>query len=147
MPRGWLIGLHLVGVVLWMGGLLSFSRILGYHSKELPSVRPRLTFIEGRLNWLVAVPGAVVTLVFGAWLWWEHGRAWFAVASWMHYKLAFVVALAGIHLALTLKHRQVLRAPPAAPMSRGLYAALHGTVGLLLIIIVLLATTQPMSQQ
>jgi hypothetical protein len=32
-------------------------------------------------------------------------------------------------------------------MSRGLYAALHGTVGLLLIAIVLLATNQPMSQQ
>jgi len=147
MTRGWLVGLHLIGVVLWMGGLLAFSRILGYQSKELPSVRPRLTFIEGRLNWLVAVPGAVLTIVFGVWLAVEHGEAWFRVAAWMHYKLALVVVVAVIHVVLTIKIGQIRRAAPTAPMSRGLYAALHGTVGLLLIAIVLLATNQPMSQQ
>ena len=83
MTRGWLVGLHLIGVVLWMGGLLAFSRILGYQSKELPSVRPRLTFIESRLNWLVAVPGALLTIVFGVWLAWQHGEAWFRVSLWM----------------------------------------------------------------
>lgn len=145
MARGWLIGFHLIGVVLWMGGLLAFSRILGYHTKELPSARPRFTFVEGRLNWLVAIPGAIVTVVFGVWIAVEHGLAWFRVASWMHWKLALVLAVAVIHLVLTVKHHQVRRAPPAAPMNRALYAALHGTVGLLLIAIVLLATNQPMS--
>ena len=147
MARGWLIGFHLIGVVLWMGGLMAFSRILGYQSKELPSVRPRLTFIESRLNMLVAAPGALLTIVFGVWLAVQHGAAWFRVASWLHYKLALVVAVAVIHVVLTIKIRQIRRAAPSAPMSRGLYAALHGTVGLLLIAIVLLATNQPMSQQ
>ena len=147
MTRGWLVGLHLIGVVLWMGGLLSFSRILGYHSKELPSARPRFTFVEGRLNWLVAVPGAVLTIVFGVWLVREHGSAWFHVALWMHYKMALVLAVVVIHVVLTVKHAQIRRAAPSAPMSRGLYAALHGTIGLLLIAIVLLATNQPMSQR
>jgi putative membrane protein len=147
MSRGWLLGFHLIGVVLWMGGLMAFSRILGYHSKELPSARPRFTFIEGRLNWLVAVPGAVLTIVFGVWLAYTHGMAWFRVASWLHYKLALVVAVVAIHVVLTVKHHQIRRAHPSAPMSRGLYAALHGTVGLLLIAIVLLATNQPMSQR
>ena len=141
------MGLHLIGVVLWMGGLLAFSRILGYQSKELPSVRPRLTFIEGRLNWLVAMPGALLTIVFGVWLAVQHGEVWFRVALWMHYKLALVVVVAVIHVVLTVKIAQIRRAAPTAPMSRGLYAALHGTVGLLLIAIVLLATNQPMSQQ
>ncbi|MDB4966120.1 MAG: rane protein [Myxococcales bacterium] len=147
MARGWLIGFHLIGVVLWMGGLMAFSRILGYHSKELPSARPRFTFIEGRLNWLVAVPGAVLTVAFGLWLAIDHGMAWFRVASWMHWKLTLVLAVVVIHTVLTVKHGQIRRAHPAEPMSRGLYAALHGTVGLLLIAIVLLATTQPMSQR
>jgi putative membrane protein len=146
VTRSWLVGFHLIGVVLWMGGLLSFSRILGYHAKELPSARPRFTFIEGRLNWLVAVPGAVLTIVFGLWLINDYGMAWFRVASWMHWKLALVAAVAVIHVILTVKHRQIRRAHPAQPMSRALYAALHGTVGLLLIIIVLLATNQPMLQ-
>jgi uncharacterized integral membrane protein (TIGR00701 family) len=147
MARGWLIGFHLIGVVLWMGGLMAFSRILGYQSKELPSVRPRLTFIESRLNMLVAAPGALLTIVFGVWLAVQHGAAWFRVASWLHYKLALVCVVLVIHVVLTVKIRQIRRAAPSAPMSRGLYAALHGTVGLLLIAIVLLATNQPMSQQ
>jgi putative membrane protein len=147
MARGWLLGFHLIGVVLWMGGLLSFSRILGYHTKEDPSVRPRLTFIEGRLNMLVAVPGALLTIACGVWLAWQHGMQWFRVAAWLHWKLVFVVAVAAIHVVLTVKHRQVLRAHPATKMSRGLYASLHGMVGLLVIVIVLLATHQPMSQQ
>jgi putative membrane protein len=147
MARGWLIGFHLIGVVLWMGGLMSFSRIMGYHSKELPSVRPRFTFIEGRLNWLVAVPGAVLTVAFGLWLVIDHGMAWFRVASWMHYKLALVLGVVVIHVLLTVKQAQIRRAHPSEPMNRALYAALHGTVGLLLIAIVLLATNQPMSQR
>ena len=126
---------------------MSFSRILGYHSKELPSARPRFTFIEGRLNWLVSVPGAVLTVVFGVWLAYQHGAAWFRVASWMHYKLTLVLAVVAIHVVLTVKHAQIRRAAPSAPMSRGLYAALHGTIGLLLIAIILLATNQPMSQR
>lgn len=145
--RGWLIGFHLIGVVLWMGGLLAFSRILGYHAKELPSARPRLTFVEGRLNYLVAVPGAVLTIVFGVWLAWQHGMGWFRVALWLHIKLALVAATVAIHAVLSVKHWQIRRAHPEAPMSRALFAALHGTVGLLLIAIVLLATTQPMSQR
>ena len=147
MARGWLVGFHLIGVVLWMGGLMAFSRILGYHAKELPSARPRFTFIEGRLNWLVAVPGAFITIACGLSLAYAHGLAWFRVASWLHYKLALVAAVVAIHAFLTVKHHQVRRAHPAAPMSRGLYAALHGLVGLLLIATVLLATNQPMSQR
>ncbi|MCU1283273.1 MAG: hypothetical protein JWM53_6819, partial [bacterium] len=39
------------------------------------------------------------------------------------------------------------RAHPSEPMSRGLYSALHGFVGLQLIALVLLATNPPMSQR
>ena len=145
--RGWLLGFHLIGVVLWMGGLMSFSRIMGYHAKEAPSVRPRFSFIEGRLNYLVAVPGAVLTVTFGLWMAWQHGMQWFRVASWMHYKLTLVVGVLVIHVLLSVKHAAIRRAGPSAPVSRALFASLHGTVGLLLIAIVLLATHQPMSQQ
>jgi uncharacterized integral membrane protein (TIGR00701 family) len=146
MTRGWLVGFHLIGVVLWMGGLLTFSRVLGYHTKELPSVRPRLTYIEGRLNALVAWPGAVITVATGLWMTVNYGRLWFRGAAWLHFKLALVLVTLAIHVVLTVKHRQILRAHPAQPLSRGLYAALHGIVGLLLIAIVLLATNQPMWQ-
>jgi putative membrane protein len=145
--RGWLLGFHLVGVVLWMGGLMAFSRIMGYHAKEAPSVRPRYSFLEGRLNYLVALPGAFLTVAFGVWMAYQHGMQWFRVAAWLHYKLALVAIVAVIHALLSVKHYQIRRASPSAPVSRALFASLHGTVGLLLIAIVLLATHQPMSQQ
>jgi putative membrane protein len=143
--RAWLISFHLLGVVLWMGGLLTFSRILGYHAREAPSVRPRYTWLEGRLNHLVSVPGALVTVGFGLWLAVQHGWPWFRVAVWLHYKLALVAGVAAIHVALTVQQRRIARRAPDAPVPRALFAALHGTVGLLLIGILLLATHQPMS--
>lgn len=143
--RASLLALHLIGVVLWMGGLLAFSRILGYHAREAPSARPRLTYIEGRLNWLVAVPGAVITLAFGWWLVSNYGGlAWIGVTLWMKWKLALAAAVMVLHVVLTVRHRKILRAPPDAPMKRGLYAALHGTVGLLLIALLFLATHKPL---
>jgi uncharacterized integral membrane protein (TIGR00701 family) len=145
--RSWLLGFHLIGVVLWMGGLLTFSRILGYHSKEAPSVRPRFSFLEGRLNGLVAIPGAVLTILFGVLMTVDYGKAWFRVAIWLHYKLTLVIVVAIIHVVLTIKQRQIARQNPEVPLNRALYASLHGIIGLLVIIIILLATHQPMSQQ
>jgi putative membrane protein len=144
--RATLLAFHLVGVVLWMGGLLTFSRILGYHAREAPSVRPRYTWLEGRLNGLVALPGAVITIGFGIWLLDVYGLAWLRVARWMHYKLALVGVVVVLHLLLTLKQRVIARQRPDEPVSRALFAALHGTIGLLLIAIFLLATHQPMAQ-
>lgn len=129
-----------------MGGLLTFSRILGYHGREAPSVRPRFSWLEGRLNLLVAVPGAVITIVFGVWLIIIYGRAWFHVARWLHWKLTLVLVVVALHAVLTVMQRRIARQAPEEKVNRALFSALHGTVGLLLIAIVLLATHQPMAQ-
>jgi protoporphyrinogen IX oxidase len=142
--RETLLALHLVGVVLWMGGLLTFSRVLGYHAREAPSVRPRYTWLEGRLNYLVTIPGMVITLGFGGWLTAHYGADWLRVSKWMHYKLTLVAAVMVIHLVLTIKQRAIARAAPQAPMKRALYAALHGILGLLLIGILFLAAHKPL---
>jgi putative membrane protein len=143
--RATLLALHLLGVVLWMGGLLTFSRILGYHTRESPSVRPRYTWLEGRLNYLVTVPGAVLTLIFGLWLTANYGGLdWLRVTLWMQWKLALVAVILVIHGVLTLKHRRIQRSPPDAPMKRAVFAALHGTLGLLLIAILFLAAHKPL---
>ena len=144
--RGWLLAFHLLGAILWMGGLLTVSRVLGYHSKEDPSVRPRFVWLEGRLNYLVALPGAGLTLLCGIALAYVYGAAWFRVALWLHIKLTLVVVVALVHLGLTLKQRSIARQSPNEPVSRALFAALHGTIGLLLIAILLLAVHQPMQK-
>ena len=51
--------------------------------------------MERKLYWGIMAPGAVLTIVFGVWLW----LAWFREATgWLHAKLALVVLLAGYHL-------------------------------------------------
>src|SRR5258706_15988343 len=112
--RSWLLAFHLLGVVLWMGGLLTLSRVLGYHAREAPSVRPRYTWLEGRLNQLVSIPGAAITIGFGAWLAAIYGGAWFRVAGWLHYKLALGAGGGGVHPFLTGGQRGIRAPPPDA---------------------------------
>jgi uncharacterized membrane protein len=143
--RATLVAFHLLGVVLWMGGLLTFSRVMGYHARESPTVRPRYVWLEGRLNYLVTIPGFVITLGCGLGLMRIYGMQWFHKAVWMHWKLALVGMVAILHIGLTAQQRRVARRPPDAPMKRALYAAIHGTIGLLLMAILLLAAHQPMA--
>jgi uncharacterized integral membrane protein (TIGR00701 family) len=142
--RTWLVTIHLLGVVLWMGGLLMFSRVLGYHARELPSVRPRYSWLEGRTNGLVAIPGAVLTLVPGVCLSWIYGMAWFRQSIWLQWKLVLVGVILVIHAYLTVEQRRIARRPADAPLSRARFAALHGTLGLVLIAILALAVAKPM---
>ncbi|MSP63048.1 MAG: hypothetical protein EXR72_22470 [Myxococcales bacterium] len=139
-----LVAIHLLGVVLWMGGILNLSRILGYHAREHPSVRPRFSHLEGRLDFLVAIPGAVLTLGTGIAQVAISGRAYFAAAEWLHIKLALVLAMVVIHFVLTRKHRAMARGAADAKVPRALFAALHGTLGLLLIGVLVLAALKPM---
>ena len=134
-----LIAFHLLGVVLWMGGLLTLTRILGYHARELPSVRPRLSWIEGRLDTLVAMPGALLVAGTGLAQVLLDGRAYFAGASWLHWKLGLVAIVAALHFVVTRRRRALAAGPADAKVPRALFAAVHGTIGLLLIAILILA--------
>jgi uncharacterized integral membrane protein (TIGR00701 family) len=139
-----LLSLHLLGVVLWTGGLLNLTRILGYHARESPSVRPRYSWLEGRLDFLVTVPGALLTIGTGVAQAWFDGAAYFRVATWLQIKLALVAAVALLHLWVSRRHRKLARGPASAAMKRAPYAAIHGTLGLIVIAILFLAVYKPM---
>jgi putative membrane protein len=139
-----LVAVHLLGVVLWMGGLLNLSRILGYHAIEHPTVRPRYSWLEGRLNYLVTIPGAILTVGTGVAQAILDGADYFHAAGWLHWKLLLVGAILVIHVILTRKHRRLTREPADAKIKKALFAALHGTLGLLLIGVLFLAALKPM---
>jgi putative membrane protein len=139
-----LLSLHLLGVVLWTGGLLNLTRILGYHARESPSVRPRYSWLEGRLDFLVTVPGALLTVGTGVAQAWLDGAAYLQAATWLHVKLALVAVVAILHVWVSRRHRALARGPAAAPMKRAPYAAIHGTLGLIVIAILFLAVYKPM---
>ena len=139
----WLLAFHVVGVVLWMGSLMALSRILGFHTREPANVRPRFSFLEGRLDFFAAVPGAIVALGTGLAMIAMEPAGWFAAAGWLHWKLMLVFVIAAIHLQLMVRHRRLARQRADQVIPRGFFAAAHGILGLLLIAVIVLAVVRP----
>ena len=88
--------LHLVFMVTWMAGLLYLPRLFVYHAQADDRISiERFKLMERKLYWGIATPGAVLTIVFGLWLW----LGWFQDAGlWLHAKLALVALLVAYHV-------------------------------------------------
>ena len=98
--------MHIVGVIVWFAGLFYIVRLFTYHvesrEREEPArsiLHEQFTLMEARLWKVIAIPGMVVTLLFGIRLAimflaplpsiWD--------APWLVAKLGFVVLLVGYH--------------------------------------------------
>jgi protoporphyrinogen IX oxidase len=74
----WVKALHIIFVVTWFAGLFYLPRLFVYHAMaEDAASRERFKVMERKLYWGIMAPGAVLTLVFGAWLWaYGHSGLW-----------------------------------------------------------------------
>ncbi len=96
----WVKTLHIVFMVTWFAGLFYLPRLFVYHAMADDRVSlERFRVMERKLYWGIMAPGAVLTIVFGVWLW----LGWFRdetgqTAGWLYAKLALVVLLAAYHL-------------------------------------------------
>jgi putative membrane protein len=104
--------LHIVFMVTWFAGIFYLPRLFVYHAQAGDGVSiERFKVMERKLFWGIATPGALLTIVFGLWLW----RGWFQDAGgWLHAKLALVAVLAAYHvwcarLMLDFKHERNVR--------------------------------------
>lgn len=89
--------LHVSFMVAWFAGLFYLPRLFVYHADNKdPAVDAQFKVMERRLLYFVS-PFALLTLVFGVWLIYLYGAAWFAASSWLHYKLALVSLLYVYH--------------------------------------------------
>ena len=91
----WVKWLHIVFMVTWFAGLFYLPRLFVYHaaSEDTPS-RERFKIMERKLYYGIMAPGAVLTVVFGVWLWLGYGP-W---GYWVHAKFALVLVLIAYHL-------------------------------------------------
>ncbi len=136
----WWLTFHLLGVILWTGGLLMVSRMAAYHTAEPLEVQPRLAWIEGRLYWLVTVPGMVITVLTAIGVIATSPVA-YGAEGWFHKKMALVLFLAFLHMVMH-KKLKVLKADPA-DVSKTVFSAVHGTIGLTIIAILIMVKVQP----
>lgn len=87
--------LHIVFMVTWFAGLFYLPRLFVYHAMSTDTVSvERFKLMERKLYFGIMTPGAVLTIVFGMWLWLGYGIG----GTWLHWKLALVAVLVGYHL-------------------------------------------------
>ena len=88
--------LHLIFMVTWFAGIFYLPRLFVYHAQAEDRISiERFKVMERKLFWGIATPGAVLTIVFGLWLW----LGWFQGAGgWLHAKLALVAVLVVYHV-------------------------------------------------
>jgi protoporphyrinogen IX oxidase len=90
----WLKSLHIVFMVTWFAGLFYLPRLFVYHAlSQDPLSRERFKVMERKLFWGIMTPSAVLTVVFGAWLWLGFGFS----GVWLTAKLALVALLLAYH--------------------------------------------------
>jgi len=91
----WIKAFHIVFMVTWFAGLFYLPRLFVYHAMaEDTAGRERFKVMERKLYYGIMAPGAVLTIVFGTWLWLGYGFT----GGWLHAKLALVAALIAYHL-------------------------------------------------
>ncbi|MCH6584606.1 MAG: protoporphyrinogen oxidase HemJ [Nitrosomonadaceae bacterium] len=90
----WVKSLHIIFMVTWFAGLFYLPRLFVYHamSDDLASVE-RFKLMERKLYYGIMTPGAVLTIIFGVWLWQGFGIS----GSWLHAKLLLVAVLLAYH--------------------------------------------------
>ncbi len=91
----WIKALHIIFMVTWFAGLFYLPRLFVYHAtaEDTPG-RERFKAMERKLYRGIMTPSAVLTIVFGAWLWLGYGFA----GGWLYAKLGIVALIVAYHL-------------------------------------------------
>ena len=91
----WIKSFHLIFMVTWFAGLFYLPRLVVYHAmSDDTASRERFKIMERKLFFGIMTPGALLTIVFGLWLWLGYGFH----GGWLYAKTALVAVLAGYHV-------------------------------------------------
>jgi len=93
----WVKSLHIIFVVTWMAAIFYLPRLFVYHVQALNEGdtrgSERFKIMERKLFNGIMTPGAVLSIVFGLWLWLGYGIS----GGWLHAKLTLVLLLLVFH--------------------------------------------------
>jgi putative membrane protein len=91
----WIKSFHIIFMVTWFAGLFYLPRLFVYHALSDDQVsRERFKVMERKLFFGIMTPGALLTILFGMWLWLGYGFQ----GGWLHAKLALVAVLVAYHV-------------------------------------------------
>jgi putative membrane protein len=135
----WIKALHIIFMVTWFAGLFYLPRLFVYHSTATDAAGiERFKIMERKLFYGIMTPGAILTLIFGVWLWLGYSFN----GTWLHIKLALVIVLIAYHiycgkLLMDFKHDRNKH-------SHTFYRWLNEFPLLILIAVVILAVVKPL---
>ena len=91
----WIKAWHIIFMVTWFAGLFYLPRLFVYHAMSEDAIsRERFKVMERKLFYGIMTPGAILTIVFGVWLWLGYG----ITGGWLMAKLLLVIGLVIYHL-------------------------------------------------
>jgi putative membrane protein len=104
--------IHIIFIVTWFSGMFYIVRLFIYNTEagektetEKKILREHFGIMIKRL-WLgITWPSAILTLIFGLWMWYLLGSS----PSWLLVKLAFVLGLFAYHFSLHILYRQQMK--------------------------------------
>ena len=130
MPYLWLKLVHLLGVVVYVGGLLALTRWLGKAVRfESPTAREETYRVLKRMHVFVDWGGLFLMVAAGLWLLIADSQAKaYMSQAYFHMKLTFVVALLVTDILVS---RKMFRLRGEGPQpGAGYFRALHAVAGL-----------------
>jgi uncharacterized membrane protein len=108
----WLMALHVVGAILWVGGLTAVLALLHVHARVDEAARGALASLERRIAMAMDV-GATLTIAVGLYtaIRWNH----FSHGGWLHIKLtAVVLGVLSVHGLARARIKQARQGNPRA---------------------------------
>lgn len=93
----WLLSFHIIFMVAWFAGLFYLPRLFMYHAMSTDQISlDRFKIMERKLYWIIMMPAAILTTVFGILLLWDEPI--YLQQGWMIAKLCLVLLLWSYHL-------------------------------------------------
>jgi putative membrane protein len=94
---------HIIFVTTWFAGLFYIVRLFIYSAEANLKTEPERTILlkqlglmQNRLWYIITWPSAILTIIFGGWIWYLYG----SLPTWLLVKLCFVAGLFLYHLSL-----------------------------------------------
>lgn len=136
----WMLVVHLIGLVLWLGSLLAATHVLGVHTQETSEeARAALGRLEMKLLKGLAHPGAALMTVSGIVL--LAAQSYALRETWMHMKILLIVVLIALDLRVYFRAKALLAG--RIEMQRRECMMLHGIIASVFLAILVLVMVKP----
>jgi len=143
MGWGISIGFHVVGLMLWVGGLICVSRMLIPFAKGESASAGVVAALNRSMHAFI-YPGFLITLLSGLYQLFERGASFYMKQGWFHTKLTLVVVLVVLSVMVAGQISKLLR---GAALNRGTVVAIHAATASVVVIVVFLTTVGRLAVQ